>query len=145
MRASGPFEPRRGNRLLRGACCHMKVNLIVVEKSVGDVLILALRGRLVLGPETEYLRREINEALAAGSRKILVDLGEVTYIDSSGLSTLVASYTSVRKQSGELKLLHLTRRIRDLLQITRLSTVFDLYDSQKEAVASFAPPAPPET
>ncbi len=121
----------------------MGMNLIIVEKSLGDVLVLDLRGRLVLGHETEALRKKFGEALEADSLKILVDLGEVTYIDSSGLSTLVAGFVSARKHGGELKLLHLTRRIRDLMQITRLSTVFQVFDSQPEAVASFAAPASP--
>lgn len=117
----------------------MKSNLIIVEKSVGDILVLELRGRVVLGIETEELRNKIAELLAAGSLRILLDLGEVSYIDSSGLSTLVAGYVSAQKQGGQLKLLHLTRRIRDLLQITRLSTVFEGFDSQAEALASFGP------
>lgn len=121
----------------------MGINLVIVEKSLGDVLVLALRGRLVLGPETEALRRKLGEALEADNLKILVDLGEVTYIDSSGLSTLVAGFVSARKHGGELRLLHLTRRIRDLMQITRLSTVFQVFDSQPEAIASFATPASP--
>lgn len=123
----------------------MKTNLIIVEKSVGDVLVLALRGRVVLGPETEALRNKIADSLEAGNLRILLDLGEVTYVDSSGLSTLVAGFASARKHGGQLKLLHLTNRIHDLLQITRLSTVFEGFESQAEALASFvpAPPAPP--
>lgn len=115
--------------------------LYLVEKMVHDVLVLDARGRITLGDETEKLRTKIHECAQAGQLRIVLDLGEVTYVDSAGLSTLVAAYTTVRKQGGELKLLNLTRRIQDLLQITRLSTVFERYDSLPAALASFGGPA----
>ncbi len=117
--------------------------LYLVEKMIRDVLVLDARGRITLGEETERLRTKIYECARAGQLRIVLDLGEVTYIDSAGLSTLVAGYTTVRKQGGDLKLLNLTRRIHDLLQITRLSTVFERFDSLPTALASFnAAPSP---
>ncbi len=113
--------------------------LYMVEKLVSGMILLDLRGRIVLGPETEALRERIKRLLEAGHRRIVLNLAEVSYVDSVGLSSLVASYTSVRKQGGDLKLLGLTRRIHDLLQITRLSTVFEIYDSLEAVERSFPP------
>ncbi len=118
------------------------MTLYLVEKAIGDVLVLDARGRITLGEETEALRNRISEYARAGQLRILLDLGGVTYIDSAGLSTLVAGYTTVRREGGDLKLLNLTRRVHDLLQITRLSTVFDLFDSLPAALASFGTRAP---
>jgi anti-sigma B factor antagonist len=115
--------------------------LYVVEKQVNGVLLLDLRGRITLGEETEALRNRVKQALAAGHGRILVDLGEITYIDSVGLSTLIASCTSAREAGGDLKLLHLPRGVHQLLQITRLSTVFEIYDNLEAACQSFEPPA----
>ncbi len=112
--------------------------IYIVEKTLGDVTLLDIRGRVTLGPETEALRSKVRELIEAGRRKLLLDLGEVTYIDSVGLSTLVASFTSARKQGGDVKLLHLPRGVHQLLQITRLSTVFDIYDDVEKAQQSFA-------
>jgi len=111
--------------------------LYMVEKLVSGVLVLDLRGRVTLGEETEALRERIKRLVGAGHARIVLNLGEVSYIDSVGLSTLVASYTSARRDGGDLKLLHLTKRVHDLLQITRLSTVFEMYDSLEAAVQSF--------
>jgi len=115
--------------------------LYMVEKLVSGVIVLDLRGRIVLGPETEALRERVRRLLEAGHTRIVLNLEEVNYMDSSGLSTLVSSFTSVRMQGGELKLLNLTKRIRDLLLITKLSTVFEVYDSLEAARRSFASPA----
>lgn len=112
--------------------------IYIVEKALGDVTLLDIRGRVTLGPETEALRSKVRELLEAGRRHILLDLGEVTYIDSVGLSTLVASFTSARKLGGDVKLVHLPRGVHQLLQITRLSTVFDIYDDVAKARQSFA-------
>jgi anti-sigma B factor antagonist len=111
--------------------------LYMVEKLVGGVILLDLRGRIILGPETTALREKVNQLVAAGYTKIVLNLEEVSYVDSVGLSTLVASYTSARKQGGDMKLLHLTSRVRDLLQITHLTMVFDTYDNFEEAARSF--------
>ena len=114
--------------------------LSIVQKAMKGVMLLDLRGRITLGEETGAFREEVRKLLEAGHARIILDLREVNYIDSVGLSTLVATYASTRKQGGELKLLHLTSRVRDLLQITRLSTVFDVFDSLEQAQRSFERP-----
>ena len=114
--------------------------LIMVEKLVSDTLVLDVRGRLVLGEETEMLREGIKHQLAAGHKKIVLNLEELSYIDSSGLSTLISAFVSVRNQGGQLKLLRLTSRVSDLLQITKLSTVFEIYESMEEVQRSFSRP-----
>ena len=116
------------------------MRLYMVEKLVNGVMVLDLRGRITLGEETEALRVRVKQLVEAGYSRIILNLEEVNYIDSVGLGTLVASYTSARKQGGDLKLLHLTTRIHDLLQITRLCTVFEIYDSLEEAQRSFGQP-----
>ena len=103
-------------------------------------MVLDLRGRLVLGEETEALRGRIKRLVAAGHTRIILDLEELSYIDSSGLSALIAGFVSVRNLGGELKLLKLTQRVTDLMQITKLSTVFDTYDSMEAAQRSFSKP-----
>jgi len=117
------------------------MSLYMVEKVVDGVLLLDLRGQITLGEETEALRSKIKEVVAAGYTRILLDLEEITYIDSVGLSTLVASFTSARSAGGNLKLLHLPRGVRHLLQITRLSTVFEIYDNLEAAQQSFEQPS----
>jgi anti-sigma B factor antagonist len=112
--------------------------IYMVEKALGNVTLIDVRGRLTLGPETEALRTMVRQLLEAGRLQLLLDLGEVTYIDSVGLSTLVASYTSARKQGGDVKLVHLPRGVSQLLQITRLSTVFEIFDDLTTAEKSFA-------
>jgi anti-sigma B factor antagonist len=116
------------------------VAVYVVEKMVGGILLLDVRGQITLGEETGVIREKIKALLEAGHMRIIVDLAEVTYIDSAGLATLVWAYTSSRKLGGNVKLLHLTKRVRDLLQITRLSTVFELFDTVEAAQQSFNPP-----
>ena len=111
--------------------------IFIVEKVVDGVMLVDLRGRITLGPETEALRSKLKELLAAGHQRIILNLGEVTYLDSVGLSTLVAGYTSARNVGGNLKLLHLPRGVQQLLQITRLSTVFEIYEDLAAAVESF--------
>jgi len=116
------------------------MRLYMVEKLVNGVMVLDLRGRITLGEETEALRGRVKQLVEAGYTRLILNLEEVDYIDSVGLSTLVSSYTSARKQGGNVKLLHLTKRVHDLLQITRLSTVFEIYDSLEEAQQSFGEP-----
>lgn len=119
--------------------------LYIVEKLVSGVIVLDLRGHIVLGSETEALREHVKRLLEAGHRRMILNLEEVNYIDSSGLSTLVSSYASARRQGGELKLLNLTKRVQDLLAITKLSTVFDTYDNLDAALSSFASSESPST
>jgi anti-sigma B factor antagonist len=115
----------------------IRMAIYMVEKVVDGVMVVDLRGRITLGPETEALRSKLKQLLDMGQRRIILDLGGVTYIGSVGLSTLVAVYTSARRVGGDLKLLHLPRGVQQLLQITRLSTVFDIYEDLATAVKSF--------
>jgi anti-sigma B factor antagonist len=107
------------------------------ERKVGDVTVLDLKGKMTLGEGDEMLRNKINAVVAAGGKKIILNLGDVPYIDSAGLGEVVRTYTTVSRQGGSLKLLNLTKRIQDLLSITKLLTVFDTYDVESEAVKSF--------
>jgi anti-sigma B factor antagonist len=111
--------------------------LYIVEKLVGGIILLDLRGRLTLGRETEAFRIKIRQLLDAGQKRLILDLGEITYIDSVGLSTLVASLTSVRKQGGDLKLVRLPQGVHQLLQIARLVTVFEIHNSRESALQAF--------
>jgi anti-sigma B factor antagonist len=103
----------------------------------GDVTIVDISGRIALGEESAGLRDLVTSLLQKGDRKILLNLADVSYIDSSGLGTLVSAFTSVKKQGGELKLLNLTNKVNDLMQVTRLYTVFDITQDEAEAVKSF--------
>lgn len=108
------------------------------ERTVGDVVVLDLKGRVMLGDGDEVLKDKVNSLLNQGMKKIVLNLAEVPYIDSAGLGEVVRTYTTVSRQGGHLKLLNLTKRITDLLAITKLLTVFDTYDSETEAVRSFS-------
>jgi anti-sigma B factor antagonist len=108
----------------------------VSSRQVDGVVIVDLSGRITLGEGSVVLRDTVRELLNKGQKKILLNLAEVTYIDSSGIGELVSAYTSVRNQSGDLKLLNLTKKVHDLLQITKLYTVFDVPESEAAAVAS---------
>ncbi len=107
-------------------------------RQVDGVTIIDLSGRITLGEGSVVLRDAIRDVVAAGNKKILLNLGDVTYIDSSGIGELVSTFTSVRNQGGELKLLNLTKKVHDLLQITKLYTVFDIKDDEAQAVGSFS-------
>ena len=109
----------------------------IVERNVSDVTVLDLKGKMTLGEGDELLKDKINSLLAAGKKKLLLNLESVPYIDSAGLGEVVRTYTTVSRQGGSLKLLNLTKRIEDLLSITKLLTVFDTYDNEAEAVKSF--------
>jgi anti-sigma B factor antagonist len=106
-------------------------------REAGGVTIVDISGRIVLGEESAALRDVVCDLLSKGQKKILFNLGDVSYIDSAGLGHLVGAFTSVRKQGGELKLLNLTNKVHDVMQITRLYTVFDIMDNESEAVESF--------
>ena len=106
-------------------------------RQVDGITILDLSGRITLGEGSVVLRDTIREVLGKGEKKILLNLGDVTYIDSSGIGELVSAFTAVRKEGGELKLLNLTKKVHDLLQITKLYTVFDIKDDEAAAVGSF--------
>ena len=106
-------------------------------RQVGEVTVIDVSGRITLGEGSSNVREGIREVLGKGSRKILLNLGDVSYIDSSGIGELVSAYTSVTNQGGQLKLLNLTKRVKDLLQITKLYTVFDIHDDEAHAIRSF--------
>jgi anti-sigma B factor antagonist len=107
-------------------------------RQVDGVTIVDLSGRITLGEGSVVLRDLVRELLAKGNKKILLNLGDVTYIDSSGIGELVSAFTTVRNGGGELKLLNLTKKVHDLLQITKLYTVFDIKDDETQAIQSFA-------
>jgi anti-sigma B factor antagonist len=106
-------------------------------RTVGDVHILDCSGKITLGEGTMAIRNTVREVLKNGGRKIVLNLSEVNYIDSSGIGELVSTYTTVTNQGGKLKLLNLTKKIQELLQITKLLTVFSVYDNEQKAVSSF--------
>ena len=110
----------------------------IEERATGDVKLLDLKGRVTLGEGDELLKDKINSLLNQGHRKIVLNLADVPYIDSAGLGEIVRTYTTVSRQGGSLKLLNLTKRITDLLSITKLLTVFETFDSEDEAVRSFS-------
>lgn len=109
----------------------------IVERTVSDVTVLDLKGKMTLGEGDELLKDKINSLLAAGKKKLLLNLEAVPYIDSAGLGEVVRTYTTVSRQGGSLKLLNLTKRIEDLLSITKLLTVFDTYDNEADAIQSY--------
>src|SRR5438445_2978991 len=106
-------------------------------RQVDGITVLDLSGRITLGEGSVVLRDVIREILGKGEKKILLNLGDVTYIDSSGIGELVSAFTAVRKEGGELKLLNLTKKVHDLLQITKLYTVFDVKDDEAAAISSY--------
>jgi anti-sigma B factor antagonist len=112
------------------------MSLTIASRQVDGLTILDLRGKITLGEGSVTLRDAIRNLISNGSKCILVNLGEVTYMDSSGLGELVGAYTSAMNQGASLKLLKLTKRVHDLLQITKLYTVFDIYDDEESAIAS---------
>jgi anti-sigma B factor antagonist len=107
------------------------------SRQVNGVTVVDMMGRITLGEGSVVLRDTIRDLLGKGDKKILLNLGNVTYIDSSGIGELVSAFTSVRNQGGELKLLNLTKKVHDLLQITKLYTVFDIRDDETAAVGAF--------
>jgi anti-sigma B factor antagonist len=107
------------------------------NRPVGGVTIVDLSGRITLGEGSVVLRDTIRDLVSKGKNKILLNLADVTYIDSSGIGELVSAFTTVRNQGGELKLLKLTKKVHDLLQITKLYTVFDIKDDEANAVQAF--------
>jgi anti-sigma B factor antagonist len=107
------------------------------ERQAGDVIVLDMDGRITMGEGSIALRSAVRRLLEEGKKKILLNLAGVGYIDSSGIGELVSSYTAVSKEGGQLKLLSLTKKLQDLLTITKLLTVFDVYDKESDALGSF--------
>jgi anti-sigma B factor antagonist len=113
------------------------VNLKLSTRQVDGVTIVDCSGRITLGEGSVVLRDAVKDLLSKGQKKIVLNLGDVNYIDSSGIGELVSAYTTVKNQGGELKLLNLTKKVHDLLQITKLYTVFDVKDDEASAVKAF--------
>jgi anti-sigma B factor antagonist len=111
--------------------------LIATTREVGQISMVDLSGRIALGEGSALLRKTIRDLLEGGRTNIILNLGDINYIDSSGIGELVSGFTAVRNRQGELKLLNLTRKVKDLLQITKLFTVFEVYTDETEAVRSF--------
>ena len=107
-------------------------------RQVGDVSVVDVAGRITLGEGSSALRDLLREMVGKGEKKILLNLGDVSYIDSSGIGELVSGFTTVTNSGGQLKLLNLNKRVKDLLQITKLYTVFEVFDDEAAAVSSFA-------
>jgi anti-anti-sigma factor len=112
--------------------------MAINDRKRDDVTILDIRGKITIGAAEEALRDAVHRALEAGSQKVLLNLQGVTTIDSSGVGELVSAYTSATNRGAKIKLANLPSKIQDILTITQLITVFDVYDSEDEAVASFA-------
>jgi anti-sigma B factor antagonist len=111
----------------------MNVNV----RTVGDVRIVDWSGKITLGEETMAVRNTVRDIVKSGSKKLILNLADVNYIDSSGVGELVSTFTTVTSAGGQLKLLHLTNKIQQLLTITKLLTVFDVYDNEQKAISSF--------
>jgi anti-sigma B factor antagonist len=112
-------------------------SLFATCREAGPITIVDLSGRIALGEGSALLRKTVRDLLDSGKSRILLNLGDVNYIDSSGIGELVSGFTAVRNRSGELKLLNLTKKVHDLLQLTKLFTVFDVYSDESTAVGSF--------
>jgi len=111
--------------------------LNISERQAGDITILDMNGKVTIGEGSVALRTTIRRLLGEGKKKIILNLGGVGYVDSSGIGEFVSSFTAVNKEDGSLKLLNLTQKIQDLLAITKLLTVFDVYENEGEALSSF--------
>jgi anti-sigma B factor antagonist len=111
--------------------------LTITSREVASVPVLDLKGRITLGEGSVQIRDAIRELVGEGRKSILLNLADVNYIDSSGLGELVGAYTTAKHQGSELKLLRLTKKVHDLLQLTKLYTVFDVFDDEAAAIASF--------
>jgi anti-sigma B factor antagonist len=110
----------------------------IEERQVGEIMILDLKGKVTLGEGDEVLKDKINSLILQNKKRILLNLAEVPYIDSAGLGEIVRTYTTVSRQGGQLKLVNLTKRITDLLMITKLLTVFETFDVEQDALKSFS-------
>ena len=110
----------------------------IEERAAGEVTILDLKGKMTLGEGDEILKDKINRLVLQGHKQLVLNLADVPYIDSAGLGEVVRTYTTVKRQGGTMRLLNLTKRIEDLLSITKLLTVFETYDNEADAVRSFS-------
>ena len=113
------------------------MSMTLTTRQVGDVTVIDANGRITLGEGSCAFREKLRELSASGNKKVLLNLAEVNYIDSSGIGELVSGFTTVTNQGGSFKLLNLTKRVEDLLQITKLYTVFEVFDDEPAAIRSF--------
>jgi len=113
------------------------VALTISSRDVDGVTVLDLSGRITLGEGSVQLRDAIRDLISKGVKNVLLSLGDVNYIDSSGLGELVSAFTTAKNQGAEVKLLNLTKKVKDVLQVTKLYTVFDIFDDEASAIASF--------
>ncbi len=113
------------------------MQLEIRERTIGDVTILDLIGRVTIGEGSVQLRDAVSNLLSAGRHRIILNLEGVSYVDSSGIGELISRHTTTKNQGGQLKLLKLTKKIKDLLMITKLLTVFEIYEDEESAVTSF--------
>ena len=113
------------------------MSMKATNRQVEGVAVVDMSGRITVGEGSVVLRDTIRDLIGKGQKKILLNLGDVTYIDSSGIGELVSAFTAVRREGGELKLLNLTKKVHDLLQITKLYTVFDIKDDEAAAIKAF--------
>lgn len=109
----------------------------LTTRNVGDVTVIDVSGRITLGEAASAFRERIRDVASSGSKKIVLNLSDVSYIDSSGIGELVSGFTTVSNGGGQLKLVGLSKRVKDVLQITKLYTVFDVYNDEAEAIRSF--------
>ena len=114
------------------------MSLKIDTRQVNEAVVIDLSGQITLGEACAAVREEIRDQVSQGFHKLLLNLANVTYIDSAGLGELTAAFMSVKNHGGQLKLLNLTKRVHDLMQITKLYTVFDVYDDERKAIASFS-------
>ena len=114
------------------------MTLKMIDRQIAGVTVVDISGRIVLGEETALLRNTIRDLIARGQKNILLNLGEVPYIDSSGIGELVSAFTAVRREGGDVKLLDLTKKVRDVLQIVKVITIFDVFDNEPAALNAFA-------
>jgi anti-sigma B factor antagonist len=115
------------------------MSFIATSREIGDITVIDMDGRITLGEGTALLRDIVRENVGKGRKKIIMNLGGITYLDSTGLGELVSGYRLMKREGGEMKLLNLNKKLTDLLQITKLYTVFDIYNQEAQAVASFHP------
>ena len=113
------------------------MEITIARRSIDDIKVLDCSGKIVLGQGTMTIRNMVRDILEAGGRKIILNLADVSYVDSSGIGELVSTFTTVTNAGGQLKLLHLTKKIEQLLAITKLLTVFQVFEDEQAAIASF--------
>jgi anti-sigma B factor antagonist len=114
------------------------MSLTINQRTAGDVSVLDLSGKITIGAGSVQLRDAVRKLIEGGHKKILLNLGDVSYVDSSGIGELVSSFTTTSNAGGSLKLLNLTKKIQDLLAITKLLTVFETFTSEEEALKSYS-------